>query len=966
MSILEIYYEQLNRYRNKKIIISNTDSFTFEEVENYSNYIALNLKQMDGCSKVVPFYLKKQFFVLPVVIGILKAGLIPLPLNTSLDIFKSLDKISDVDFDIVIVDISFVEKQNDFHYFKLQDKDKIISEKYERNDIEIKLDNFYILCTSGTTGIPKKVFIKESNIIWILKTFYKMVNFNCDSRFLFTTPHTFDVSLTEIFAPVFTGGTLVCMDSNLNGLKNLPDIILDSKITHLSGSPSYVELVLDVGGTSSFDLLEVLCVAGEVFPSKLANKLRNCIKNGCRVFNLYGPTETSIYATYYELSDKNYNVVPIGKPLEGVKIKLIPEDDNILNKGELCIGGNGLTAGYLLQPDLKKEKFKYIDGEEYYFTGDYVHYYDDNNIIFDGRRDDQVQINGVRVELDEISSVVSLIQGIISVKVTYDSKRIYIFYKANIELKDEILNHLPKYIKPIIIKVDKYILNQNRKLDFKKMIYTYYTKNHQVNNSKLENTIDEILYEYNVETISDMDSLDTIRFFLDIEDKFGIRISNDNLYKLKTVDDLVKYIQNSKLNYDETLIENTVSGKNSKELDFIEFEYKLSGYNRYHVDKFIDPTCTQQRLFLNKQFNLVWFDLALKKLDYIEIVYIESIIKQLAEKIDILRMIAKKSEIKLNFAFIDIREFVPFIILLDDFIETQKFPEIIEKFNNIPTFIVTVSKNKLNARFYFLYHSMDAYSLNIFEKIMYESYTNKEYIESVKSSSFLNFKKFLEKTNQDVDYYKLLRFIPKTSKKLDLKNDHRSINIAKFNCNFTQNKDIILFSIYTISKCILEDYDIDNVTGGISYNFREYKEFDAKCVLGDVHTKIPFEVSKLDNYEIFKNRFNNLLEVYSTGIDLRYLAYKNIDNKLRFKMLEKWNELNLSINYIGEVLNVSEVINALENIDFESNFMNIFTNRNNIYAVIKGAVFSKKKYFININGKKNNIDIIQFNQKSSL
>lgn len=956
MSILKIYYEQLNKYKNKKIIISNTDSFTFDEVENYSNYVALTLKQMESF-KVVPFYLKKQFFVLPVVIGILKAGLIPLPLNTSLDIFKSLEKVMDVDFNTVILDIPCSVKQNKFNYFSLKDKDDIISKKYYSSSFEIKLDNYYILCTSGTTGVPKKVFVKESNIIWILKTFYKMVNFTCDSRFLFTTPHTFDVSLTEIFSPVFTGGTLVCMDSNLNGLKNLPDIILEGKITHLSGSPSYVELVLDVGGISSFNLLEVLCVAGEVFSIKLANKLRNCIKNGCRVFNLYGPTETSIYATYYELSDKKYDIVPIGRPIDGVKINLILDDDNILNKGELCIGGEGLTDGYLLQPDLKKERFKHIDGEEYYFTGDYVHYDNDNNIIFDGRRDNQVQINGIRVELDEISSVISLISGINSVKVAYDSKKIYIFYVAKTELKYEILNHLPKYINPIIIKVDNYILNQNRKLDVKKMIYTYYTQKHQTGNSKLVKSIIEILYEYNVEEISDMDSLDTVRFFLDIEDKFNIIISNDNLYKLKTVNDLVKYIQNIKLRTNE----NSIIQKKSNELDFIEIEYRLARYTHFCTDSFIEPTCTQQRLFQNKQFSLVWFDLDLKKLDYIELIYIESIIKELSKKIDILRMFVNKNDTKLKFDFIEIKEFSPFIVILDDFIENKHFSNIIEKFNETPVFIVIISKNKLKARFYFLYHSMDAYSLNIFEKIMYRSYVDKNSIEFVENSSFLEFKKFLEKSNRDVDYYKLLESIPDTSTNLNIKSDNKSVYVAKFNCNFTKNEDIILFSIYTISKCILDDYDIGNITGGISYNFREYKEFDAEGLLGDIHTKIPFEVSKLDNYEIFKKRFNNLLEIYSTGVDLRYLAYKNIDNTFRLKILEKWNKFNLSINYIGEVLNINKTIEALKNIDFESNFMNIFSNRNNVYAVIKGNVFNKKKYCIDINYKKNNIDIIEFN-----
>ncbi|MBF0778636.1 hypothetical protein E4T82_07855 [Streptococcus cuniculi] len=216
----------------------------------------------------------------------------------------------------------------------------------------------YIICTSGTTGIPKKVFLTSENICWLLQEFYKIVNFNSESRFLFTTPYTFDVSLTEIFCPVFTGGTLICYESGVSSILNMKKLLVANNISHLSLSPSFAETLVDTNGSDIFESLSALCLAGEIFPGTLANKLRSVIDKGCRVFNLYGPSETTIYATYYELENKDYQVVPIGQPLPGVNLQFdsmvqLGEDEQV----ELFIGGKGVSAGYLLQPELDSEKF---------------------------------------------------------------------------------------------------------------------------------------------------------------------------------------------------------------------------------------------------------------------------------------------------------------------------------------------------------------------------------------------------------------------------------------------------------------------------------------------------------------------------------------------------------------------------------------------------------------------------------
>ena len=110
------------------------------------------------------------------------------------------------------------------------------------------------------------------------------------------------------------------------------------------------------------------------------------------------------------MKDRKYNTVPIGKPLPGVQLKIASQKENS-KMAELLIGGNGVTEGYRLQPELNKAKFKLIGSNRYYVTGDYV-YYQGDNLVFSSRIDSQVQVNGIRIELDEVKSIVDKLKSV--------------------------------------------------------------------------------------------------------------------------------------------------------------------------------------------------------------------------------------------------------------------------------------------------------------------------------------------------------------------------------------------------------------------------------------------------------------------------------------------------------------------------------------------------------------------------
>ncbi len=944
MFILKNLKEQVTLNPQKTAVISENKHLSFEEVDNFSDHIANKISKCN-LNSIVAFSVDDNFHVLPIVLGILKSGCTPMPLIKDLEIDKSLERVADVNFNVVITDFIPESMREDVNFLVLDDEPDL--SKMSTIDFVKKAPEIaYIICTSGTTGRPKKVFITKENLKWLLETFYPMVNFDNKSHFLFTTPYTFDVSLTEIFAPILTGGVLVCFKSSIQNIKNLGDIIQKSSITHLSISPTLADLTLDTGGKKIFSSLKYLCIAGENFPKSLGDKLKFTISNGCRVFNLYGPSETTVYATGYELTGNEREVIPIGRPLEGVNIKVISEKGEEVRSGELCIGGMGVTNGYLLQPDLNSEKFHTINDERYYLTGDFVHFNSKNELVYEGRRDDQVQINGIRIELDEIISIVLGVKGVTSSQVSYKNKKLYIFYIALQDLKEEILRNLPTYLHPIIVKVDKYILNSNRKLNVIKMIDRYYlTKDNSLEKEKFEYKIQSILLEYGFTQIQDLDSLDMVRFFVDIEDEFSVEIKAEDMVSLSNFNNLVSYIKKSNVSDDKKKTE-VKSIINNHSSDILNLRILLSIVKFYYENKTIPLSCTQKKLSTRKMMPLVNFEFAMDDINFRDIIKLKRVMKNLSEKIDILKMIVRATDEGIAFHYLTNKSINPIILAFDDFLTDEEITLVLmeQKILPIPLTIISIKQKK--ARVYFPYHSIDGSSLGMLERIFNASYIDEKYIESIEQSSFAEFMDFMSECNSTPNYSKLLELTPETSGELELIKSNNDIFISSFYLIPKNTLEIISYTVYWVGQCIFDDYKFNNLTAQISYNFRNYDSFNAKNIIGDVHTKIPMEVIAGESYYSFLDRFRQILQQYQTGGDIRYCVFDENNNDLRLKreLTDRWHALNLSFNYIGEIKDIPKLIADLKRIPFGNSSITMFSQRGKIYVALRGNLFKKGSY----------------------
>ncbi|MGC5011550.1 amino acid adenylation domain-containing protein [Streptosporangium sp. DT93] len=327
-------------------------------------------------------------------------------------------------------------------------------------------DTAYVLYTSGSTGRPKGVVVPHRALTNFLLAMRALVRSSPEDVWLALTSLSFDISALELYLPLVTGGRVVVADAETarDGAR-LARLVREEGVTHVQATPSGWRVLL------SGDLPRVTgLTGGEPLPVRLARELRPRVE---RLVNVYGPTETTIWSTAWEVPEEPDEIV-VGHPIANTVVHVTDPSGGpcpIGVAGELLIGGAGVATGYLGRPDLTAERFvPGPGGSRHYRTGDRVRLRGDGALEFLGRTDGQVKLRGHRIELGEIEAVLDAHPGVRQSVVAVRGDRLVAFVVPAGEaiggLREHAALQLPGYMVPgVFAELETLPLTPNGKID---------------------------------------------------------------------------------------------------------------------------------------------------------------------------------------------------------------------------------------------------------------------------------------------------------------------------------------------------------------------------------------------------------------------------------------------------------------------------------------------------------------------
>jgi amino acid adenylation domain-containing protein/FkbH-like protein len=403
-------------------VVFENQSLTYRELNNKTNQLAHYLDSLRVKPEVlVGLCIERSLEMVIGLLGILKAGGAYVPLDPSYPPERVAFMLEDSQVLVLLTQQKLKAQlpESKAQVLCLDSHWKVISQMSTKNPVKrIQSDNLaYVIYTSGSTGKPKGVQITHQALTNFLNTMRFLPGLTDQDVWLAVTTVSFDIAALELYLPLMVGAKIVLVSREVasDGVQLL-DVLNHANITVMQATPATWRLLLMSGwaGTSHLKIL----IGGEALPRNLAGQL---LDKGAQVWNLYGPTETTIWSTRYQINSSSLAALDfessesIGYPIANTEIYLVDSNYQLVPvgvPGELYIGGDGLARGYLNRQELTAEKFipnsfSTQPGTRLYKTGDLVRYLPDGKLEYLSRIDNQVKIRGFRIELGEIEAVLN-------------------------------------------------------------------------------------------------------------------------------------------------------------------------------------------------------------------------------------------------------------------------------------------------------------------------------------------------------------------------------------------------------------------------------------------------------------------------------------------------------------------------------------------------------------------------------
>ncbi|HEU0124727.1 MAG TPA: amino acid adenylation domain-containing protein, partial [Flavobacterium sp.] len=367
-------------------------------------------------------------------------------------------------------------------------------DQYPNSPLSLEVSNTsvaYMMYTSGSTGKPKGVTVTHKNLVNFLYSMAIEPGIDPEDKLLSITTISFDIAGLELFLPLITGASVVFADyETTRDGQLLLKLLQEKEITILQATPTTWQMLLDSGWEKPL-VLKALC-GGEAMPLNLARQLTSKCES---LWNMYGPTETTIWSAVKEIKSDD-ELITIGLPIANTQIYLLDEKCQTVESGtigEIVIGGDGVAEGYWKRPDLTAEKFiadsfSKNPNATLYRTGDLGKLLPNGELQCLGRIDHQVKIRGHRIELGEIEATLNTLSGIKQSAVIVsrhlgNEDKLVAYLKSDDQLQDEKQIHdslskvLPEILLPSkYIWVDEFPITPNGKIDKKNLPVPEYNR----------------------------------------------------------------------------------------------------------------------------------------------------------------------------------------------------------------------------------------------------------------------------------------------------------------------------------------------------------------------------------------------------------------------------------------------------------------------------------------------------------
>jgi len=411
----ELFEAQVARTPEAVALMYEDQQLTYGELNRRANQLAHHLRGLGLKPEgLVGICVERSLELVVGVLGILKAGGAYVPLDPAFPRDRLAFMVADAQL-LVLVTQRHLVPSLPAHGARVvcldQDWPAIAQEREENPLCPMCTEHLaYVIYTSGSTGQPKGVQITHGAVANFLRTMCQQPGLTAQDSLLAVTTLAFDISAFELFLPLSVGGRVIVIsrDEAADG-DGLSAQLRRTGATVMQATPATWRLLIETGWPGSH-WLKILC-GGEALPRPLANQLLE--RGGC-LWNLYGPTETTIWSAACQVEGVD-EPVPIGRPIANTQFYVLDprlESLPVGVPGELYIGGVGLARGYLNRPGLTADKFvphpfSQEGGARLYKAGDLVRRRLDGTLEFLGRVDHQVKVRGFRIELAEIEAVLA-------------------------------------------------------------------------------------------------------------------------------------------------------------------------------------------------------------------------------------------------------------------------------------------------------------------------------------------------------------------------------------------------------------------------------------------------------------------------------------------------------------------------------------------------------------------------------